>query len=263
MQREDGNGSLGIGQSTPYWCGSTASRVQQRGTPASAGTPEDGDLPAWCSHVWRLPSIWPRAAPLCFSEGQCCESKKRGRLVRWGRKEGRGHGGQVVGSDSEEKVMSLLAYAGLEWGTLESCVPLLCEAGTLGKLRMQWGLGASCMSSEGGHIVCFAGLCPFRFLLSPYLKSAILLFPPPLPGSLQLLLQLWQTTEQNSNQSPCSAMISTQKKQPAKYSGLKLPAVCWSVYLARLMLFYLLKCHDIHPGGGGRNTFCNLYWIFL
>lgn len=91
----------------------------------------------------------------------------------------------------------------------------------------------------------------------------MLLFLPAFPGSLQLLLQLWQTTEQNPNQSPCSAKISTQKKQPAKCRGLKLPAVCWSVYLALLMLFYLLKCHYMHPGGGGRNAFCNLYWIFL
>lgn len=44
--------------------------------------------------------------------------------MQWGGEEGRGHGGQVVGSDSEEKVVSLLAYAGLEWGTLvcPSCV---------------------------------------------------------------------------------------------------------------------------------------------
>lgn len=97
---------------------------------------------------------------------------------------------------------------------------------------------AACMSREGS-ILCV--LLADVYFPSPYLKSAMLLFPPTFPGSLQLLLQLWQTTEQNSNQGPCSAMFSTQKKLPAKSSSLKLSAVCWSVYLARLMLFYLLS----------------------
>lgn len=180
--------------------------------------------------------------------------------MQWGREEGRGCRGQLVGSDSEEKVMILLAYCRLRMGNSWTLCALLCEAETLGRLGVQRGLGASCLCEQWGWAyLCFSAWCSFPFM---YLNAAMFLLLPAFPGSLQLLPLLWQTIEQNPNQNPCSARIYTQKEQPAKYRGLKLPAVCWSVYLAWLMLFYLLKCHYMHPGRGGRNVFCTYAEFF-